>query len=901
MTSNEDYQSLVRGLSELDFSEDINSCKLLLTGDCAFPVVITQGKDVLIAASRYGKGRVVVVAHESYLTNYQLMGFLQNAITWLNPSPGAVIGLKKGLDPLAKILAASGFKVQSTCGLEQGLGVLCIDGYEDKQAKEIVTFLREGGGLLIGAQAWNWATRHQNEDVLHNFPGNKIISASGIYFTDKAAEKGKCYIRKNIPWIPIYTDVNFSQDLNHLLRDVSHLDISGQAVPSELLLHGALTFPIGLTDSNQCFMAAANYGKGRIVVGTHEGYLAKPELKTFILNAISWLDMGKKGMIGVKKNLDKFAKLLQKENITYKVADLIPGLSVYCCNSYSDHEAQKIHEFVAEGGGLLIAGHAWYWSYGKSHQNVLSDYPGNKILNRFGISILEKTVTQGIYNAIDSQAPGSFYHFPRAFCQLQRDLQNKVEIQPPVNGWLQKLRQDTSSFMKLPPSPLVSSLQQKFACLVQGCALPNVSKQCPVKGNSKEALMLCLAQDVGCMGLAESQKWENFPFQYNPPITVTIDGTNTGGAAWRSTGLYINPGKTAALHFPACAVGKGLEVQVGCHTDNLGSADKLCRAPVVVKRTCVPDERILISCVWGGLLYIIVPAKCQLGMISVTVYGADLAPTYVKGHTGVQAWVQYIRNLPAPWAELVTENIILTLPSSSIRSLDDPEALLHQWDQFMEAIAGLASTPKKFNRPERIVADVQISAGWMHSGYPIMCHLESAKELTNIQHMKNSGLWGPIHELGHNQQRGCWEFPPHTTEATCNLWSVYVHETVLGIPRDKAHTALKPQSREDRIKTYLKNGANLGQWSVWTALETYLQLQEGFGWDPFKRLFAEYQTMSGLSNDKTEKMNLWAVKFSQAVNINLVRFFKAWGWPINDKTCSILSSLPEWENNPMKS
>ena len=71
----------------------------------------------------------------------------------------------------------------------------------------------------------------------------------------------------------------------------------------------------------------------------------------------------------------------------------------------------------------------------------------------------------------------------------------------------------------------------------------------------------------------------------------------------------------------------------------------------------------------------------------------------------------------------------------------------------------------------------------MHAGYPIMSHKGSARELVEADCIRKNGLWGPIHELGHNQQRGCWEFPSHTTEATCNLWSVYVHEEVLGINR----------------------------------------------------------------------------------------------------------------------
>lgn len=75
--------------------------------------------------------------------------------------------------------------------------------------------------------------------------------------------------------------------------------------------------------------------------------------------------------------------------------------------------------------------------------------------------------------------------------------------------------------------------------------------------------------------------------------------------------------------------------------------------------------------------------------------------------------------------------------------------------------------------------------GWMHAGYPIMGHTSTGTIMTSVTKITTGGLWGPVHELGHNQQRGCWEFPSHTTECTCNLWSVYVHEELLGIKRAK--------------------------------------------------------------------------------------------------------------------
>ncbi|OCT89342.1 TRPM8 channel-associated factor homolog [Xenopus laevis] len=898
ITPNEDYQFLIRGVGCLDFSGDATPCKLLLTGSAALPVLVTPRNDVLIAASRYGKGKLVAIAHENYLNMKEFMVFIQNAVSWLCPNSEAIIGVHSSFGQLSETLSVSGHKVQISSSLTEGLGVFCTSGYDDSQAQEIISFVRQGGGLLIGAQACEWSNCHTDENVLQHFPGNKIASVSGVYFTKGYGEKGTFILSEDMPSCPIYTDLNSSKDLKHLLNGVPQFDISGSTALSDLLLHGALSFPIGLTDKKQCFLAAAYYGKGRVVVATHEGLLFKPELTTFILNVLSWLDDRPDRKIGVHKNLGKLTELLKKENIPCNISNLVPDLGVYCCTSYSDAEAKAIQEFVAEGGGLLIAGHAWYWFSQNPDCNVLTHYPGNKILNKFGISILNNRIPKGSYKSINPDEDIDQYNLPKAFYHLKNELQNESELKLALAAWLFKIRQDIPHFLKLPAKPVTRSIQSDFLDVMQSCAVPDVSKQSPVNSCSKQGLILCLTNDSYVMSQMNDLVKN---LEQGDSVTVEIDATNAGTDAWRSTGLYLAPKKAAVLEFPASAVKQGFQVQVGCHSDDLSSKDEYCRAPIVVHKTYVISEKVSVSCYWGGLLYIIVKAKSNLGTIPVKVYGTEPAPTFIKGKTSLANWRESICNLPAPWAELITENIILTIPSDAIRSLSDPEALLSLWDRMMVAVTELAVIPAKLPRPERFVTDVQLSLGWMHSGYPLMCHVQSAKELTDADAIQRTGIWGAIHELGHNQQQSNWEFPPHTTEATCNLWSVYVHETVLGIPRNQAHPQLKPENRTSRIQSYLQDGSNLKEWSMWTALETYLQLQEGFGWEPFKQLFKDYQSMLGIRNENKFKMNLWAEKFSEAVQTNLVPFFESWGWPIEEATRSKLSALPVWEKDPMKS
>lgn len=895
------YELLVDGVGLWDFTGGFVPCELFLVGEDAYPVLLSAKKQVLIAVSRYGKGRMVVVSHEGILKSPKFSQFLRNAVEWLKPCPEALVGVHPQLDSLSQVLLGAGTRVQAGAEPSPSMGVFCMDAYDISQAKGIVEFVKGGGGLLIGGQAWYWASRHGKEKVLFEFPGNQVTSVAGVYFTGNAVEKGVFKVAKKIPKIPLVVphQANLGLDAEFLLRGVSELDLVTGGIPSTLLVHGALSFPLCLDSSQHCLLAAARYGRGRVLVATHESHLFSPKLAGFLLNAVSWLDAGRKGLVAVDPSLKKLCGLLSQTKVKWRLSQLAGDTSVYCCTSYGDRDAERIHAFVAEGGGLLVGGQAWYWASQNCGDAAVAKYPGNRILNRFGLTILEQSCQPAKFPPV---GPGEHYHFRRALLLFSTQLHQ--ELTEPLKGWLSPLAQDCAAFLRIPAQdcPAYSSLHRFLTKVLQRTGIPQVSRHCPVKCNSKEAVLLCMATELS-FTMADSMALvqKSAPAVCALPVTVEIDGTNPGETAWRSTGLYLPEGHSAVIRCPCLVVGAGLRVQVGCHTDDLSQAKELKRAPVVTRSYDVACQEQSISCLWGGLIYIVVPAKSVLGKVPITVEGAVRAPFFKLGETCERQWKACIRHYPAPWAELAVENLILTVPSDSIRHMESPGPLLTLWNKIMVAISKLAAMPAKFPRPERIVTDVQISCGWMHSGYPIMGHLDSVKEMLDVKHMQTAGLWGPIHELGHNQQQQAWEFPPHTTEATCNLWSVYVHEEVLGIPRHQAHEELRPQCRKERIKDYLKKGAQLKDWNVWTALETYLQLQEGFGWDPFTHLFSDYQKMSTVPNDNTSKMNLWAQKFSQQVNKNLAPFFTAWGWPIKKELSVELSSLPSWGQDPMRS
>ncbi|XP_034292517.1 TRPM8 channel-associated factor 1-like [Pantherophis guttatus] len=184
------YNSLLRGIQSIGVTGDFIPCELLLTGVQAFPVLVGSNGQVLIAASQYGKGRMVVTAHEAMIQLPQFLPFIKNALDWLRPSPMALIGVHRSLDALSKLLLSSGIEVDPDATLGDSLGVFCRDAYDSAQADDLVQFIKKGGGLLIGGQAWLWSHQHGKEAVLVRFPGNLVTGAAGVYFTPREGEKG---------------------------------------------------------------------------------------------------------------------------------------------------------------------------------------------------------------------------------------------------------------------------------------------------------------------------------------------------------------------------------------------------------------------------------------------------------------------------------------------------------------------------------------------------------------------------------------------------------------------------------------------------------------------------------------------------------------------------------------
>ncbi len=715
---------------------------------------------------------------------------------------------------------------------------------------------------------------------------------------------------------------NWSSDWEALTDGVEVIE-SGGSLPSSTVVWGEMAFPVILDEANRAFVTAARVGQGRVFHVGHESHIGgavdgEGDTDQLVRNAVAWVSATEQPVIGVEEGMTTLAAFLEGDGYTVTTAapDALDGIDVYCTSTYTDQDDEVfegLRAWLLTGGGLIAGGHAWYWGYG--NDNAAENYPGNKMLLDAGLVITTGTVDAGT-DTVGDEAPSELLHSTRALDRIGDHLDDS----DPLDHDDQLLAAGSVS-LAIDHLPLhwdyfdaALELSQTTP-VVPTAADPVVPDEQPIESLVVH-LDAKLAAELPADEVLAHPAGEDFPGLPDLPDTATLTATvlasyegrdsrylysNAGADVWRSTGAWIPAGELVTVDIPQAAAGQGLTLLIGSHTDTLWSTDEWTRFPEITRSYPLEQAQTTVATAFGGLAYVRVTAGTDLGEIEIFLDGVVAAPRFVRGETDVADWTGGIRDLPAPWAELESGSFVLTVPSAEIRDLDDPGALMDLWQNILDAAADLAAIDHDRVRAERLVTDRQISAGWMHSGYPVMAHLDSAPDLTDLQHLLDSGDWGAFHELGHNHQLSSWLLPG-TTEASVNLWSVYVYEEVLGISRDVAHSAIDPDSRATRIEDYLAGGADFwADWNVWTALETYLQLQEGFGWELYFDLFAEYNDLAPHEEpaDDQSRIDMWVSRSSEAAGRDLGPFYLAWGFPVSPEVIDAIAVLPEWLDDPM--
>lgn len=704
-----------------------------------------------------------------------------------------------------------------------------------------------------------------------------------------------------------------SPDLAQLTQGVTKIGSPGS--PGRVCVFGDAAFPVVVGKADkvvQPVVGAARLGQGRVVVFGHNGYFDAANLKEadtgkFLANCLAWAGRGAAKPNVVSLGAKGLTDALASIGIAATAADLAKlaptQVLVADAGRVKAADVDGIAKFIRAGGGFITSATGWGWKQLNPGKELATDLVVNRILNQAGLAIADHSVsdtTQGGFTVGANVPP--LTHAGRALSAAVASTGGTTKltkadealISASLIGAMESLPAGDTTFL-----PRLRALANN----PKATTLP--TPKTPVKSDNLAGRLLVTMQGQSLRKLAPEQTRahpaaDTFPGAVPKTaarfgaVTVNVD---TKVRDWHSTGLYAAPGEVITVTLPATAAKQKLKVRIGAHKDELWHLDSWKRFPEITREFPLDAPVTKAAGAFGGLVYIVVPKDCALGNVSVQISGAVAAPTYFHGKTSVEQWRATIRSNPAPWGELVSSKVILTLPSEVLRSLDDPKALIDTWDTVLDLVAELATIPKERERPERIVCDEQISAGYMHSGYPIMTWMDQPKKFASREALIQ-GNWGIFHELGHNHQVSDWTFEG-TGEVTCNLFSFYVYDKLCGVkPRDYVHGGSGTPVIQLHKKFFATGTPSFERWQrePFTALCMYAQMQDAFGWEPYQKVFAEYRALPAGERPKTEqaKRDQWMTRMSRATGKNLGPFFTRWQIPVSNAALKSIAHLPAW-------
>lgn len=691
--------------------------------------------------------------------------------------------------------------------------------------------------------------------------------------------------------------------------------IVAPGIPGPLVVAGPNAFPVvagGSGRHREPVVAAGAAGRGRVVAFGHPGYfeaeaVADAGTARLLANGVRWASGNAAGAsrVGVR-GAPALLAALRAAGWDARPLDgadwlrQLPAHRVLCWrpDTAAERVLGPVRRWLQSGGGLVTAELGWGWL--QLHPGrTLRDIPANRLLAEAGVQWADGYLAPTAPGGYDAATP------PPVTCHAGKALRAVSAARG--EGASADLEQAsvtlTRAVVTLPRDdrfvrPGLAALRRRTAgAIVPTEKSPLTAKQ-PVE-------RLLLAMDLHELREATPERVRAHPAAVAFPGAVPDSAprvrrelaVSLARGGWQSTGLYAAPGERITVTVPAGA--EGLTLRIGAHTDALWDADSWRRAPEISRAWALRGGTQTVASAFGGAIYIECAARSgPSGLAKIAISNAVEAPLYVLGSTSLDEWRSRQRGLPAPWAELVSSKVCLTVPSRAVRDLQDPEALMRFWESVVDACATLAAWPLERRTPERYVADVQISAGYMHSGYPIMTHLDAAPLMVNREAMlaAREPTWGLFHEMGHNHQSGDWTFEG-MTEVTVNLFTLYVLDRVCGIG-SQARRETTREVRERKVSAYLAKGPDYSRLVAdpFLALIHYEQIREAFGWEAFRDVFAEYRALPAAERPRTEqqKRDQWALRLSRRVGRNLGPFLVAWGVPVTAEALRSLEGLPAW-------
>ena len=737
--------------------------------------------------------------------------------------------------------------------------------------------------------------------------------------------------------VSVNASVNVAAARDQILANVTG-DLSNPTQPGKQLAYGPTAFSVAnLAGQNSLnsMVAASTLGQGRVIsMNDHQwlnlsSYGGNASMKALYENSIDWLGQQVSGSAGSKTikvvtlNNSLNAQWLTDQgyanvvNATWStLATELTNTTVFVAGwmgtNVSAQNLQFVSSYVKSGGGVLVSdyapGYNWWWN------TPVPQSPGNVLLRDAGIFLLPDIewssapipvdratdqvsgldildIIDGTTNPDDATKTIAYKTFAKLLANLPADDSLRSELIARFGAFRFGEVQAT------PISPVTDAIDK-----AQLTAEADWLKALPLDEMPAHPTAAEVYGDVLAGATTTNQQ------------TFTVDVSKTG---WLVTGVSALPGQLLTIEVPNSLVGQGYSFRVNGHVDNISGRSSWDRLPYGISSSFSIDSSVIqIASSFGGTIYLDVGGQAAgiaptVGMVDLVVTGAIETPIFVLGETTNQQWATINGQKPAPYAELVSDRVSMSLPASWVRDLDNVHEIMTYWDDAAARQEWVGATEALRTNADRFNVDVQISVGLLHAGYPIQGPTWASEELVDLEYLKANGNWGYFHELGHERQRNsrlghgynsAWTFDGDT-EVTVNIFANAALElSAPNSPTGGWGYSVYPDLVMQRSVTTVSD-ASKPSFENKDPYPFYFQLADGpWGWQGYRDVLATYvddylNTTAELPGDNQAEKNEWLLRWSQQSGFDMTQYMVD-NWKLEVDAVKLAQvaalNLPNW-------
>lgn len=432
------------------------------------------------------------------------------------------------------------------------------------------------------------------------------------------------------------------QAINFILNNVKYVPKCGN--PGSLIVFDPNAYPIlASNDINSVIFAAAEFGKGRVFVTSHELYLENfikynKEFGTLWFNIKTWLNHGE---LVDDKEIEDISDYESVNDILKNNVKIVKWVGT--CHKNENFISNLLKRYVFNGGAVICGICPWGW-LNTSNGKLLEDMSLNKFIFEIGIGFSSSLAVINSYiKTKKNQARNS--RFVDNVELLDLDMNKAVKFESFFLNAISSIPNEKAfkyleNLHKVLYKFIISNYKPTFESHVN----------CPT-GRALLTIASRLYQKYSICGIkCRAPNIEEFPTcnLLNPDTISEIVSIKSKYDEFHFSGFYLPPGGCCTVTVLE-GNPSGWHVFIGCHTDDLTKMNSFKRWPAITSSLKL-KKTLTITSAFGGLIYFESPKGNST--IKVKLDSVAEAPYYdLNKPETIRKWSENSQ-ASSPWAEL---------------------------------------------------------------------------------------------------------------------------------------------------------------------------------------------------------------------------------------------------------